>query len=66
MEESSPNRRWRHLARWDWPRAESASHLRKWFNEQGRSVSGEFFRGVAYKFGSGTVTLIILWSEARH
>ncbi|TXS80560.1 hypothetical protein [Streptomyces sp. sk2.1] len=31
-----------------------------------RDVPGEFLRGVAYKLGSGAVTVIILWWEVRH
>jgi len=31
-----------------------------------RDVPGEFLRGVAYKLGSGAVTVLILWWEARH
>jgi hypothetical protein len=34
--------------------------------QQGQNVSGEFLKGVAYKLGSGAVTLIILWWETRH
>lgn len=66
MEESNPNRWWKHLARWDRWRKKNTGHLRKPAGWQRQSVSGEFLRGAAYKLGSGAVTLLILWWETRH
>nr|AHE40423.1 Hypothetical protein pFRL6_336 [Streptomyces sp. F12] len=41
-------------------------HLRKWTGSGGQSVQHHFLQGVAYKLGSGAVTLLILWWETRH
>jgi hypothetical protein len=41
-------------------------HLRKWAGNGEQSVHHHFLQGAAYKLGSGAVTLLILWWEARH
>lgn len=41
-------------------------HLREWKRRQGRIVSDQLLRGAAYSLGSGAVSLLILWFEARH
>ena len=66
MEESSAKHEPEHPSRWIRRKAETVRHLRKWVRWQGRNVPGEFLRGAAYKLGSGTVTLLILWWETRH
>jgi len=33
---------------------------------QGRIVSDQILRGASYSLGSGAVSLLILWFEARH
>ena len=38
-------------------------HLRKWGGSGGHSVHHHFLQGMAYKLGSGAVTLLILWWE---
>ncbi|MFI8301283.1 hypothetical protein ACIGCZ_35815 [Streptomyces nigra] len=40
-------------------------HLRKWGGSGGHSVHHQFLQGMAYKLGSGAVTLLILWWETR-
>ncbi|MET9759976.1 hypothetical protein ABZ016_13095 [Streptomyces sp. NPDC006372] len=65
MEESNAKRQPKHLSRWARRRTEMARHLRKWIGQQGRSIPTEFLQGAAYKLGSGAVTLLILWWEAR-
>ncbi|GAA5708179.1 hypothetical protein Save01_09058 [Streptomyces avermitilis] len=39
--------------------------LRKWRGSGGHSVHHHFLQGMAYKLGSGAVTLLILWWETR-
>ncbi|MGW1328307.1 hypothetical protein ACWD64_37985 [Streptomyces antibioticus] len=41
-------------------------HLRKWGGGGGHGVHHHFLQGMAYKLGSGAVTLLILWWETRH
>jgi hypothetical protein len=41
------------------------AHLRKWTGRGEQSVQHHFLQGAAYKLGSGAVTLLILWWEAR-
>jgi hypothetical protein len=41
------------------------THLRKWRGNHGHRVHHHFLQGVAYKLGSGAVTVLILWWEAR-
>ncbi len=41
-------------------------HLQKRGGRRGYGVRHHFMQGVAYKLGSGAVTLLILWWEARH
>ncbi|MEU5256299.1 hypothetical protein [Streptomyces longwoodensis] len=40
-------------------------YLREWPARHGRTVHNQVIRGASYKLGSGAVTLIILWLEAR-
>jgi hypothetical protein len=40
-------------------------HLRERFARQGRVVYGQALRGAAYSVGSGAVSVIVLWFEAR-
>ncbi|MEU6540728.1 hypothetical protein [Streptomyces sp. NPDC047000] len=47
-------------------RTRTVRHLLPWIRQQGRDVPGEFLRGIAYKLGSGAVTLIILWWQTHH
>jgi hypothetical protein len=41
-------------------------HLQKEGGRRGHGIHHHFMQGVAYKLGSGAVTLLILWWEARH
>lgn len=66
MDDSSAKRWRKHPRRPDRHLAESATHLRKWVRHQGRNLPGEFLQGMAYKLGSGAVTLLLLWWQARH
>lgn len=66
MEESSAKRRAKHQPRMDRWRTGTMCHLRKWIARHGHSVPSQFLQGAAYKLGSGTVTLLILWWETRH
>ncbi|MFC4506071.1 MULTISPECIES: hypothetical protein [Streptomyces] len=66
MEESSAKRWARHLARVDRWRTKTICYLRKWIGRRGQGVHMHFLQGVAYKLGSGAVTLLILWWETRH
>ncbi|MFC5220464.1 hypothetical protein [Streptomyces coerulescens] len=66
MEESNAKRQPKHPSRRDKRLAETIRHLRERISRQGQSVPGEFLKGAAYKLGSGAVTLIILWWEARY
>jgi hypothetical protein len=66
MEESNAKRPAKYLSRWVRKDIETIRYLRKWFGQQGRNVPAEFLQGAAYKLGSGAVTLLILWWEARH
>lgn len=43
-----------------------ARYLRELFARQGRIVYRQALRGAAYSLGSGAVSLLILWFEARH
>ncbi|WP_331752095.1 hypothetical protein [Streptomyces sp. NBC_00829] len=65
MEESNAQRRAKHRARLNRLRTQAACHLRKWISRHGHTVRAEFLQGVAYKLGSGAVTLLILWWETR-
>jgi hypothetical protein len=66
MDESSGKRRCKHPSHHDGRRIETVRCLQQWVHRQGRDVPGEFLQGMAYKLGSGAVTLLILWWEARH
>ncbi|MEU9245348.1 hypothetical protein [Streptomyces shenzhenensis] len=66
MDESNAKDQPEHPSRWDRLRSVMIRHLRKGIGRQGQNVSGEFLKGAAYKLGSGTVTLIIIWWETRH
>ncbi|WP_290014442.1 hypothetical protein [Streptomyces sp. ZSW22] len=66
MDDSSAKRQRKHPRRRDRHQAATATHLRKWARQQGRNLTGEFLQGVAYKLGSGAVTLLFLWWQARH
>jgi hypothetical protein len=65
MEDSSAKRRHKHPRRQARRLAATATHLRNWARRQGQNLPGEFLQGVAYKLGSGAVTLLILWWETR-
>jgi hypothetical protein len=43
-----------------------ARYLRERFAGQGRIVSDQILRGASYRLGSGAVSLLIIWFEARH
>lgn len=43
-----------------------ARDLREQFARQGRITYRQMLRGAAYRLGSGAVSLLILWFEARH
>ncbi|WP_405925799.1 hypothetical protein [Streptomyces sp. NBC_00035] len=43
-----------------------ARYLREQFGRQGRIVYRQALRGAAYCLGSGAVSLIVVWFEARH
>jgi hypothetical protein len=40
-------------------------HLREWTQDRGRIVSDQMLRGASYSLGSGAVSILILWMEAR-
>jgi hypothetical protein len=40
-------------------------HLRERIAEPGRTVSTQMLKGASYSLGSGAVSLLILWMEAR-
>lgn len=63
--ESNGKRRPRHPSRWDRRCIETVRRLGKRAVRQGRDVPGEFLKGAANKLGSGAVTLLILWWQAR-
>lgn len=42
----------------DWAAKKAARH--------GRDVKSQMIRGVSYGVGSGAVSLLVLWVEARH
>ncbi|RSS67342.1 hypothetical protein EF911_36030 [Streptomyces sp. WAC06128] len=65
-DDSSAKRQRKHPPCWNRRRAATAPHLRRWVRRQGRNLPGEFLQGVAYKLGSGAVTLLILWWQTRH
>ncbi|MFJ9381688.1 hypothetical protein [Streptomyces sp. NPDC101455] len=65
--DKSNARRWPgHHFRLSGEHAEAFRYLRKWLRRQGRIIPGGFLQGAAYKLGSGTVTLFVLWWETRH
>jgi len=43
-----------------------ARYLREWRESQGRTVRDQMIRGVSYGVGSGAVSLLVVWFEARH
>ncbi|MEU5314366.1 hypothetical protein [Streptomyces sp. NPDC021562] len=43
-----------------------ARSLRQKLPRQGRIVYRQVMRGAAYSLGSGAVSLVIVWFEARH
>lgn len=46
--------------------ASTRNHLRKWAGRGEHTVHHHFLQGMAYKLGSGAVTLLILWWKTRH
>jgi hypothetical protein len=40
-------------------------YLREWSARQGRIVYRQALRGASYSLGSGAVSFLILWMEAR-
>lgn len=42
-----------------------ARYLREWPVRHGRTVHKQMIRGASYSLGSGAVSLIIIWFEAR-
>jgi hypothetical protein len=44
----------------------AARYLREWVARQGRTVPEQMIRGASYSLGSGAVSLLIVWFEARH
>lgn len=65
MPEPSANSDPEHPRRLDRWLASIPTHLRKRMGNDGHSVHHHFLQGVAYKLGSGAVTVLILWWEAR-
>lgn len=65
MDEPSVNPQPEHPRRMDRWRASIRIHLRKWGGSGGHGVHHHFLQGMAYKLGSGAVTLLILWWETR-
>ncbi|WP_329529621.1 hypothetical protein [Streptomyces sp. NBC_01462] len=65
MDESNAKDQPKHPFRWVRRCTGIVHRLRKWISQQGPNIPGEFLQGVAYKLGSGTVTLLILWWESR-
>lgn len=56
----------KHSASLDTRRARIGQYLRKWVRHHGRGVQHQAIRGAAYSVGSGTVSLLILWMQARY
>lgn len=44
----------------------AARYLREWRARHGRSVKHQMIRGASYGVGSGAVSLLVVWFEARH
>lgn len=44
----------------------AARYLREWPAGHGRTVQDQMIRGVSYGVGSGAVSLLVVWFEARH
>jgi hypothetical protein len=44
----------------------TARHLREWPARHGRTVRDQMIRGASYGVGSGAVSLLVVWFEARH
>ena len=65
MTEPSANSDPEHPRRVDRWLSAIGTHLRKWGGSRGHGVHHHFLQGVAYKLGSGAVTLLILWWETR-
>ncbi|GAX57349.1 hypothetical protein SO3561_08919 [Streptomyces olivochromogenes] len=40
--------------------------IRDWMKRNGRAVHDQMIRGASYSLGSGAVSLLIVWFEARH
>jgi hypothetical protein len=44
----------------------AARYLRQWSACHGRTVHDQMIRGVSYGVGSGAISLLVIWIEARH
>lgn len=44
----------------------AARYLREWRTRHARTVQDQVLRGMAYGVGSGAVSLIVMWVEARY
>lgn len=53
------------LPREPW-RRRLARYLREWSTRHGRTVREQMLRGASYGVGSGAVSLLVVWFEARH
>ncbi|WP_330346607.1 hypothetical protein OG858_47260 (plasmid) [Streptomyces europaeiscabiei] len=42
-----------------------ARYLREWRVRHGRTVHRQMIRGASYSLGSGAVSLLLIWFEAR-
>jgi hypothetical protein len=50
----------------DEPSPRIVRYLREWLRKHGRTVHDQILRGAAYGVGSGAVSLLALWVQARH
>ncbi|GGZ03575.1 hypothetical protein [Streptomyces poonensis] len=64
--ESNAGRDPQHPSRGTRQCTKSIRRLRTWLGRHGSRVPGEFLQGMAYKLGSGAVTLLLLWWQSRH
>ncbi|MEV7683263.1 hypothetical protein AB0O64_32680 [Streptomyces sp. NPDC088341] len=65
MDESNAKRKQAHMAWMDRWRRKTTCHLRKWISKHGHDVQRQILNGMAFKLGSGAVSLLILWAQSR-
>ena len=48
------------------PAHQIAEHLQRWVKRNGHVVHDQILRGAAHQIGTGAVSLVLIWFEARH